>query len=86
MLEILEKYQPSAAVFVDDLEHQHDSIAEHAPHAWRLHFVGEPVLWKHIKPARSAHDRRNTWADAEDWVTDKLLSGEAAPAIEKEDA
>ena len=84
MLKILAEYQPSAAVFVDDLEHQHDSVGEHAPHVWRLHFVGEPLLWKHIKPARSAHARLDEWAAAESWVKEKLLSGEAAPVLEEE--
>lgn len=86
MRAILDEYSPSAAVFVDDLEHQHASIAEHAPHVWRLHFVGEPILWKHIKPAPHAHGRYNLWTDAEAWVTEKLLSGEAAPPLEKETA
>jgi len=86
MLRVLEEFQPSVAVFVDDLGHQHDSIAEHAPHVWRLQMVGEPIIAKHIKTSRSAHARIDVWADAEEWVRGKLLAGEPAPENEKEDA
>jgi hypothetical protein len=65
---IVADYKPSVAVFVDDLKHQHDSVAEHAPDVWRLHLVGEPRLAPHIKPARAAHARIDHWPDAKDWI------------------
>ena len=49
---ILEEYKPSVAVFVDDLGHQHDSVGEHHPHVWRLHFVGEPLLWERVNSSK----------------------------------
>ena len=80
---ILEEYKPSVAVFVDDLGHQHDSVGEHHPHVWRLHFVGEPLLWERVKSSKAAHARLDRWADAEGWIRDKLVANEPAPALEK---
>ncbi|TSB02131.1 HAD family hydrolase [Sphingorhabdus contaminans] len=80
---ILDEYKPSVAVFVDDLGHQHDSVGELFPDVWRLHFVGEPLLWERVKPSRAAHARLDRWADAEHWIREKLVANEAAPALEK---
>ncbi len=84
MLRVLGEYEPSVAVFVDDLGHQHDSIAEHAPHVWRLQMVGEPIIAKHIKKSSAAHARIDDWAAAESWLREKLLAGKAAPIQEEE--
>jgi hypothetical protein len=81
---IVASYAPSVTVFVDDLGHNHESVAEFAPDVWRLHFVGEPILWSRVKPSAAAHARIDTWAEAESWITDKLLSGANAPHIEIE--
>jgi hypothetical protein len=70
MTRILDEYAPSVAVFVDDLAHQHSSIAEHAPHVWRLHMVGEPILAPRIKPAPQAHHRIDDWPTATQWISD----------------
>lgn len=80
---ILDEYKPSVAVFVDDLGHQHDSVGELFPDVWRLHFVGEPLLWERVKPSKAAHARLDRWADAEHWIREKLVANEAAPALEK---
>ncbi len=73
MRQILAEYEPSVAVFVDDLAHQHMSIAEHAPHVWRLHMVGEPRLAPHIKTSDKAHQRIDAWDQAHGWIH-KILS------------
>jgi hypothetical protein len=83
---IISDYQPSVTVFVDDLGHQHESVAEMLPDVWRLQLVGEPILWPRVKPSAAAHARIDIWAEAESWISDKLLAGEPAPTIEKEDA
>jgi hypothetical protein len=80
---ILDEYKPSVAVFVDDLGHQHESVGEHYPDVWRLHFVGEPLLWERVNPSKAAHARFNRWADAEVWIRDKLVTNMPAPALEK---
>jgi hypothetical protein len=83
---IIADYQPSVTVFVDDLGHQHESVAETLPDVWRLQLVGEPILWPRVTASPFAHARIDDWAEAENWILDKLLSGVAAPNIEKEDA
>jgi hypothetical protein len=50
---------------------------------WRLHFVGEPLLWDRVKPSKSAHARLERWADAEVWIREKLVANVPAPALEK---
>lgn len=84
MSQIVERYSPSVALFVDDLGHQHSSVAEHLPHVWRLHMVGEPLLAPHIKRSSAAHERIDHWAEAEGWIREKLLAGAPAPITEKE--
>ena len=81
---IVESYNPSVAVFVDDLDHQHESVAETLPHVWRLQFVGEPILWPRVKASPSAHARIDLWQEAEEWITEKLLTGSPAPISQKE--
>lgn len=65
---IIADYQPSVAVFVDDLAHQHDSVAKHVPDVWRLHMVGEPRLAPSIKTSPSAHARIDLWPPAREWI------------------
>jgi hypothetical protein len=83
MARIIDEYRPSVTLFVDDLDHQHESVAEALPHVWRLQFVGEPILWPRVKPSPSAHTRIDLWPEAEQWISERLLAGEPAPAIEK---
>ena len=85
MMEILDEYRPSVAVFVDDLGVQHDSIAEHAPHVWRLHMVGEPLLAPHVPAHPNAHGRVNDWLAARQWILDRFSGGEPAPPITDSD-
>ncbi|QJB70798.1 HAD family hydrolase [Parasphingorhabdus halotolerans] len=79
---ILAEYQPSVTVFVDDLGHQHGSVAKHAPEVWRLQMVGEPILAKHIKTNPAAHARIDSWSEALVWIGDKLEKRVAAPAMD----
>jgi len=72
---ILAERKPSVAVFVDDLDVHHDSVARHAPDVWRLHMVGEPVLAGHIKPAPMAHARIDDWVRATAWILDRFAEG-----------
>ncbi len=70
-------YRPTVTVFVDDLGHNHSSVAEHAPDVWRLHMVGEPRLQKRIKPHHDAHARIDDWASARQWILERF-EGDAA--------
>jgi hypothetical protein len=76
---ILDEYQPSVAVFVDDLAQQHSSIAEVTPHVWRLHMVGEPLIASRFPKAEAAHHRIDDWSSASQWI-DTIFKGEAAHA------
>lgn len=69
---IVAQYSPSVAVFVDDLAHQHLSVAEHAPDVFRLHMVGEPRLQPNIKTPKSAQARIDDWRSAQRWIIDRF--------------
>ena len=69
---LLDEYQPSAAVFVDDLAHHHSSVAEHAPEVFRIHMVGEPALAPSVPIAEHAHTRIDCWSQAQNWIMDRF--------------
>jgi hypothetical protein len=69
---LVDEFDPSAAVFVDDLPQHHESVARRAPDVWRLHMVAEPALAPHIPPAPDAHARIDDWAEAVEWVLGKF--------------
>jgi hypothetical protein len=77
---ILAERQPGIALFIDDLGQHHASVAEHAPHVWRLHMVGEPEIADKIPAAPDAHARIDDWAAAEAWIAARLAEG-PAPGI-----
>jgi len=83
---LLEEYQPSIALFVDDIAHNHMSVAEHAPQVWRLHMVGEPEVAGRIATATDAHARIDGWAEAEAWIAARLSEGLPAAATAPQDA
>ncbi len=69
---LMEEYQPSAAVFIDDLAHHHSSVAEHAPEVFRIHMVGEPSLAPNVPKAEHAHVRIDCWSQAHYWIKDRF--------------
>ena len=69
---LLDQYQPTAAVFVDDLAEHHESVAQAAPDVHRLHMIAEPLLAPHIPPASAAHARIDSWREALPWITKHL--------------
>jgi hypothetical protein len=70
--ELIADMAPSAAVFVDDLSHHHESVATHAPEVWRLHMIAEPRLAAISPPAPFAHARIDKWDEALPWILAKL--------------
>lgn len=66
---------PRATVFVDDIGSHHSSVARHAPEVWRLHMIADPEIARIIPPAPDAHARIDHWANAADWVLDRLAGG-----------
>ncbi|QNO29265.1 HAD family hydrolase [Sphingopyxis sp. OPL5] len=77
---LIEEYQPSVAVFIDDLGGHHTSVAEVAPDVWRLHLVGEPAIADKIAPSKHAHARIDNWTEAQDWILARLAENTPAPA------
>lgn len=72
---ILDEYQPSRAVFIDDLPQHHGSVMEITPHVGRLHLCGEPMIARHIDCAHvkgHAHARIDQWEHALPWLMDRI--------------
>lgn len=67
-------------VFVDDLPHHHQSVAEHAPQVWRLHMVSEPELAAGVPAAPQAHARIDDWREAQRWIAARFAEGTPAEA------
>jgi len=76
VLELIGAMGPSAAVFVDDLPHHHESVAKHAPDVWRLHMIAEPRIAAVTPAARFAHARIDAWSEALPWVLARLRQEE----------
>jgi hypothetical protein len=53
------------AVFIDDIPHNHKSVAQAAPDILRLHFVAHPRLAALIGPAEYADQRLHSWPEIE---------------------
>ncbi len=61
---LIDEFQPSMAVFIDDLPPHHSSARKHAPHVHRLHMVAELPLRTLIPTALDADARIDDWDDA----------------------
>jgi Haloacid dehalogenase-like hydrolase len=72
MARIIADYRPSVAVFVDDLAHQHHSVAQDAPDVIRLHMVGEPRVASQMKTSPAAHARIDDWRTAQGWIMERF--------------
>ena len=79
---ILAEFEPSVTVFVDDLGHQHGSVAKHAPDVWRLQMVGEPILARHIMTNPAAHARIDLWNEGLTWISDRFDNAGPAPGAD----
>jgi hypothetical protein len=75
---LVEEHGNPVTVFVDDLPHHHQSVAEHAPQVWRLHMVSEPQLSPGVPTSPAAHARIDDWSEAAAWIEHKFA--EALPA------
>jgi hypothetical protein len=59
---------PGPAVFIDDIPHNHSSVARLAPGVHRLHYVADTRLAALLGPAADCHHRAATWADICDHI------------------
>jgi hypothetical protein len=60
------------AVFIDDIPHNHASVAKLAPAVHRLHFIADPRLAALLGPAADCHHRAETWPDLRDLIAGLL--------------
>lgn len=81
---IIAEYQPSVAVFIDDMGGHHESVGEVHSEVWRLHMIGEPLTAPHVDPAPHAHARIDDWENAHKWIEEILTAGQPAPKISLE--
>ena len=82
---LMAEMRPGVTVFVDDLAHQHESVARHVPAVWRLQMIAEPLVAAVRPPAPDAHARIDDWARATAWILGRFADGPApvpaAPAL-----
>jgi hypothetical protein len=57
------KQTMGSAVFIDDIPHNHKSVAEMAPSVHRLHYIADTRLAALLGPAPDCHHRADTWRD-----------------------
>ena len=60
------------AFFIDDIPQHHASVAEQAPHVFRIHLIGDERLKPLLPPTEHAHLRAETWHDADAYIRAKL--------------
>ncbi|MCW0233385.1 MAG: hypothetical protein OJJ21_07290 [Ferrovibrio sp.] len=56
------------AVFIDDIPHNHKSVAELAPATHRLHYIADTRLAALLGPAPDCHHRAETWPDMQQHI------------------
>ncbi|WP_226699834.1 HAD family hydrolase [Qipengyuania gaetbuli] len=77
---ILEEYNPTKAIFIDDLAQHHRSARETIGTITTLHLCGEPMLAPHIDCAHTsghADARIDCWTEALPWLMGELEREEA---------
>jgi len=60
------------AFFIDDIPHNHGSVAEHADRVTRLHYIADERLAKLLGKAEDSHARLNNWDEIEDHINNTL--------------
>ena len=77
---LIERYNPSRTIFIDDLPQHHASARETIPDITTLHFCGEPMIAPHIGCAHEAGHadaRIDEWVLATPWLIDELTKEDA---------
>ncbi|MBX7513782.1 HAD family hydrolase [Qipengyuania sp. GH38] len=72
---ILDEYNPTKAIFIDDLAQHHRSARDTIGQITTLHLCGEPMLAPHIDCAHTsghADARIDTWEHALPWLKEEL--------------
>lgn len=58
--------------FLDDIFHNIDSVADHAPDTHRIHMIADKRLRTMMGPAKKASARIDDWPEARAWILQKL--------------
>ena len=77
---ILDEYNPTRALFIDDLPQHHDSVSQLTPDVILLHLCGEPLIAPHIDCAHQAghaHARIDRWDAALPWILEQMHGEDA---------
>jgi hypothetical protein len=77
---LVAEFGSPVTVFVDDLEHHHESVAKHAPGVHRLHMIAEPNIAGQVPQAPHAHARIDDWREAQAWIEARFAAGLTADA------
>lgn len=75
LAKIIAEFEPSKAIFIDDLAQHHESAAETVPGLTSLHLCGEPSIAPHIVCAHKAghaEARIDDWDKALPWLLEQL--------------
>lgn len=62
------------AIFIDDIPHNHASVARLAPEVHRLHYVADTRLAALLGPAADCHHRAATWPEIGDHIASLLIN------------
>ncbi len=60
------------AFFIDDIPHNHESVAKHADHVTRLHYIADERLAKLLGKAEDSHARLDSWDEIEEHIKTTL--------------
>ncbi|HJM48251.1 MAG TPA: hypothetical protein QGF63_00225 [Alphaproteobacteria bacterium] len=69
---VLAEQVQAPVLFIDDIPHNHTSVARAAERVIRLHFVADPRLARLLEPAEDSHHRADTWPAARAFIENHL--------------
>lgn len=74
--EIVRSHQ-APVVFLDDMPSHHSSVAKHARHVHRIHFVADNRLARLIAPADDCHIRTDLWTECVTHIKTHFLGNQS---------
>lgn len=68
---LIAEYGATDAIFIDDLPHHHESVAQASPQTYRVHMVADSRLRTLVDAAPHAHVRIDEWRELFDHLTER---------------
>jgi len=65
IMKAIRKKTDEKLIFIDDISHHHESVAQHVPEALRIQFIADKQLNKLEKQSEHSHHRCHDWSDIE---------------------